>query len=696
MAPAKRIDLDNQALYVNRELSLLEFNRRVAFQSRVETFPLLERLRYLCIVSSNLDEFFEIRVAGLKQQVEYGSKATGPERMLPSVQLGKVAELAHELVEDQYETLNEILTPLLREEGIYFLKREEWSPEQTSWLADYFDRELSPILDPIGLDPAHPFPRLLNKILNFIVSLDGADAFGHEVGMAVVHAPRALQRVVQLPQEIATHPYDFVFLSSIIHANVAKLFHGVQVTGCHQFRVTRNSDLFVNEEAMEDLRESLESELFSRRFSDAVRLEIADSCPNELSEFLRLQFELTPDDVYRCHGPVNLARLSQIPDLVERDDLKFEPIIPEIPAIVQESHDMFSVLRHRDVLLHHPFQSFMPVLDFLQQAARDPDVVSIRQTLYRTGRDSPVVQALIDAANNEKEVLVVIELRARFDEAANIELANALDEAGVQVVYGMVGYKTHAKLAIVIRQEKGLLRKYCHLGTGNYHPRTTRQYTDFGLLTSDEQITEDVLTVFRQLSSMGHPGKLEKVLQSPFMIEDALIQKIEDEIALSKAGKQGHVIAKVNSLEQPEMIKAFYRASQAGVKVELIVRGICCLRPGIKDVSENITVRSIVGRFLEHTRVFYFANDGEPRVYLASADLMERNLRSRVETAFPVEKPYARDQVIHDGLQVYLEDNCQAWEMRPEGNYEQVRNDAEPHSAQQLLYERHNTGRKAA
>ena len=685
------IPLTDPSLYVNRELSLLEFNRRVLHQSMEESFPLLERLRFLCIVSSNLDEFFEIRVAGLKQQQAYGSTPSSPDQLTPTQQLHAIAKSARELIDQQYEILNTVLVPLLRHEGIFFLRREEWTPQQSDWIRKYFETELSPILDPIGLDPAHPFPRLLNKILNFIVSLDGTDAFGRDLGMAVVQAPRSLPRVVQLPQEVSTHPYDFVFLSSIIHKHVTELFQGMDVTECHQFRVTRDSDLFLNEEEVSDLRESIQSGLSSRRFSDAVRLEVADGCPDSLVDFLREQFGLEDADVYRCNGPVNLARLNRIPDFVKRSDLKFEPIRPEIPIEVAENEDIFKAIRNKDLLLHHPFQSFTPVVKFLNQAARDPQVLSIRQTLYRTGEDSTVVPALIEAAQREKEVLVVIELRARFDEAENIELANELNEAGVQVVYGMVGYKTHAKMALVIRREGDDLRSYAHLGTGNYHPITTRLYTDFGLLTCDPLITQDVQSVFRQLTSMGHPGVLKKVFQSPFLIGRALSERIDQEIANVKAGGKGRIIAKCNSIEQPEMIKAFYRASQAGVKIDLIVRGLCCLRPGVEGVSDNISVRSVVGRFLEHSRVFYFWNNGSPEVYLSSADLMERNLSRRVETSFPVEDPDLHARVVRDGLEVYLEDNCKAWSMRPDGTYELLspEEDAEPVNAQMKLLSQH-------
>ena len=671
--------------YVNRELSLLEFNRRVIQQALVREFPLLERLRFICIASSNLDEFFEIRVAGIKQQIEYGSARTSSDGLSPEEQLQKVSAIVKELVSDQYSILNEVLTPKLREDGVYFLRREEWTTAQREWVQDYFRNELSPILNPIGLDPAHPFPRLLNKSLNFIATLKGEDAFGRQVEMAIVQAPRSLPRVIQFPEEIAEHENDFVFLSSIIHAHVDELFHGMEVESCYQFRVTRNSDLFVDEEEVTDLMQAIEGELSSRRFGDAVRLEVDNDCPEGVIQFLRRQFDLEQYEVYRCSGPVNLMRLNQIPSLVNRADLKFSSFNPGIPGLIQDSPDIFSAIRRHDLILHHPFQSFIPVLDLLRQAAVDPDVLSIRQTLYRTGEDSAVVKTLIDAASNGKEVLVVIELRARFDEAENIELANELSAAGAQVVFGMVGYKTHAKMILITRREDHSLRRYAHLGTGNYHAGTARQYTDMGLLTCDRHITEDVQLVFRQLTSMGHPGALRKVMQSPFTMFDRFVNLIGKEIEHAKAGKEARIVAKMNSLEEPGMIRKLFQASQAGVKIELIVRGVCCLRPGFPGVSENITVRSIIGRFLEHTRIYYFANDGDPRCFISSADWMGRNLFNRVETCVPIEDKDLANTVYKEGLEMYLSDNSQAWSMEPDGRYQQVQTQGDRASAQERL-----------
>ena len=682
-------NLASPDLFINRELSLLEFNRRVLEQAKSTEVPLLERLRFLCISGSNLDEFFEIRVSGLKQQEVLGATQRGPDNLSPTEQLQRIATLAHELVDEQYRVLNDVLFPLLHAEGIRFLRRSQWNAAQEEWLADFFHRELAPILTPIGLDPAHPVPRIINKNLTFIVTLEGKDAFGRNSGMAVVQAPRALPRVVRLAQDLAEHPYDFVFLSSIIHAHVDELFPGMRAVGCYQFRATRNSDLFVDEEAVEDLKIALEGELPSRRFGDAVRLELADDCPREVGQFLTDEFELLPEDVYYCNGPVNLMRLNAIPDLVDRPDLKYPGFTPSVPRRIQAAPDVFAAIRDRDILLHHPFHSFAPVLDFLRSAARDPDVLSIRQTLYRTGADSSVVEALIEAAANGKEVLVVIELRARFDEAANIELANDLQEAGAQVVYGIVGYKTHAKMLMVIRRENGELRRYVHLSTGNYHASTARLYTDYGLLTCDADLSADVASMFQQLTAMGRAGQLNKMLQSPFTLHETMLAHIEAEIVHAKAGRPAGVVAKMNQLIEEDVIQALYRASQAGVRVRLVVRGICSLRPGIKGVSENIDVRSIVGRFLEHARIFVFENGGQPNVYLSSADWMGRNFFSRVEACFPIEDKRIRKAVLQEGIEVYLDDNTQAWVLKSDGSYERAEpGTGEKRCAQEELLEK--------
>ena len=660
---------NNPDFYINRELSLLEFHRRVLAQAKDEALPLLERLRFLCISSSVLDEFFEIRVAGLKQQEAYGAMQRGADNMTPSEQLRRIAQTARTIIDEQYRVLNEVLLPALKEQHIRFVSKEEWNPAQIKWIKRYFNNELAPIMTPIGLDPAHPFPDPLNKSLAFIVNLKGKDAFGRNSGKAIVQAPRALPRVVRLPESCAEGPNEFVLLSWIIDAHMDDLFPGMQATGIYQFRVTRNSDLFVDEEEVDDLLRALEGELPSRRYGDAVRLEVAQNCPEELESFLMDQFHLTAYDIYRCNGPVNLMRLATVPDLVDRPDLKYPGFMPGSPERVRSATDMFEAISAGDILLHHPFESFAPVLEFLRQAAKDPGVLSIRQTLYRTGAQSAVVEALTDAASKGKEVAVVIELRARFDEAANIELANHLQSAGAQVVYGVVGHKTHAKMCMVIRREGRTLKRYVHLGTGNYHTRTARLYTDYGLFTCDPAIGSDVQKVFHQLTAMGKAGRLKKLLQSPFTLHRSTLDFIDAEAERARNGQPAKVMAKMNSLVQPQIIQALYRASQAGVQIDLIVRGICALRPGVPGVSENIRVRSIIGRFLEHTRVFYFENNGDPKVYLSSADWMGRNFFNRVEVCFPVEDERLKRRVVAESFDNYLRDNSQAWQLQTDGTY---------------------------
>jgi polyphosphate kinase len=671
MVDEQTVNLRNPEYYLNRELSLLEFNKRVLTQARDAKIPLLERLFYLCIASSNLDEFFEIRVSGLKQQVAYGSTLRGPDNLSPSEQLNRISEVAHKLVKDQYRVLNEHMLPDLARAGIHFLLSPQWNSKQSEWIKAYFNRELLPVLSPVGLDPAHPFPQVLNKSLNFMISLEGKDAFGRNSGIAIVQAPRALPRLIQLPQSCATHDYDFVYLSSIIYKHAGDLFPGMKVTGCYQFRVTRNADIKVQEEEAGDLMVALEGKLTTRRFAQAVRLEVQEDCPQEMIDFLLQKFALQVTDVYQVNGPVNLNRLMSILPLIQRPDLRFPPFTPALPKRVGTSTDIFETIRKGDILLHHPFQSFGLVVDFLRQAAADPDVLVIKQTLYRTGDDSSVVDALVDAAHAGKEVTVVIELRARFDEEENIELANVLQEAGAHVSYGVVGHKTHAKMLLVVRREGRLLKRYIHLGTGNYHAGTARLYTDYGLLTSDTALTDDVQKVFQQLTAMGKPGKLKKLLQAPFTLHKATLEMINRESEFARKGRPARIIAKLNALVEPSIIEALYRASQAGVRVDLVVRGICSLRPGIKGVSDNIHVRSIVGRFLEHSRIFYFYNDGDYQLYCSSADWMDRNFFRRVEICFPIEEKRMKKKVLKEGLLNYLSDNTQSWLLQSDGSYKQ-------------------------
>ncbi len=666
---ADELDLNNPDYFINRELSLLEFNRRVLAQAKDKKTPLLERLFFLCIASSNMDEFFEIRVSGLKQQVAYGSTQRGPDNLSPSEQLELINQVAHELQTSQYKILNEEVLPALANEGIHFLHHDSWNQTQSTWIKKYFNRELLPVLSPVGLDPAHPFPKVLNKSLNFIITLEGKDAFGRNSGIAIVQAPRALPRLIQLPASCARHKYDFVFLSSIIHKHATDLFPGMTVTGSYEFRATRNSDLYVSEEEAGDLMRALEGELPSRRFAEAVRLEVTNRCPQEIVDFLMHKFNLQPTDVYAVDGPVNLDRMMAVHSMVNRPELQFPPFTPALQKRLLLSDNIFETIKKGDVFLHHPFQSFSPVVDFIRQAAADPDVLAIKQTLYRTGDDSTIVEALIAAAHAGKEVTVVIELRARFDEEENIELANELQNAGVHVSYGVVGHKTHAKMILVVRREGRQLKRYVHLGTGNYHTKTARLYTDIGMLSSDTAIADDVQKVFQQLTALGKAGKLKKVIQAPFTLHKSMLEFIQIETENALKGETARIIAKMNSLVEPEIIKALYKASQAGVKIDLIVRGICCLRPGIKDVSDNIQVRSIIGRFLEHSRIFYFYNGGNIQLFGSSADWMERNFFRRIETCFPIEEKRMIKKIFKECLQNYLTDNTQSWLLQADGSY---------------------------
>lgn len=659
--------------YINRELSALEFNRRVLSLAYDISVPLLDRLRFLCIVSRNLDEFFEIRVSGLQQRHEMGSSPAGSDMLSPYQALDAICRDAHEIVAEQYRLLNDSLIPDLEREGLRFVRRTRWSKQQRKWLKKYFYDQIAPVLSPISLDPARPFPKILNKSLNFIVGLKGVDAFGRQCNRAIVQAPRSLPRLIRLPADLPnTGPNDFVFLSSVIHGFVEELFRGMDITGCFQFRVTRNSDLYIDPEEIDDLKRALEGELMASRYGAAVRLEIAHDCPAELADYLLQMFDLGEMDLYQVNGPVNLNRLMAVYDLVERDDLKYPPFTPGTPQVLMNPNDIFSVIGQQDVLLHHPYDSFSPVSNFIDSAAKDPAVLAIKLTLYRTKSDSLIANALIAAAQSGKEVTVIIELRARFDEAANIRLANRLQEAGAHVGYGVVGFKTHCKMALVVRREGDRLRRYVHLGTGNYHPGTARQYSDYGLLSANEELGMDIHEIFMQLTSMMQTTPLNLIYEAPFGLHEKIIAHIEQEIKNVASGGTGHIIAKLNALVEPEIIRALYRASCAGVFVDLIVRGVCCLRPGVPGVSANIRVRSIVGRFLEHSRIYYFHSNGEERVFCASADWMDRSFFRRVETAFPILDPEIKQRLIGD-LDYYLSDNTQAWELQSDGTYSRIR-----------------------
>ncbi|AOI78319.1 MULTISPECIES: polyphosphate kinase 1 [Burkholderia] len=662
---------------LNRELGILGFNERVLAQAADPQVPLLERLRFICITSSNLDEFFEVRMAGLQEQIRDNPGALTPDGMSLQHAYDLVVERAQRLVHRQYTMLHETVLPALEQEGIYFHASDSWNDEQLEWARRYFLDELLPVLTPIGLDPAHPFPRVLNKSLNFVVELEGRDAFGRQAVMGIVQAPRALPRVVRMPHALSGFEHGFVLLSSFMQRFVGELFPQLVVKSCNQFRITRNSELFVDEDEITNLRVALQGELPARHLGNAVRLEVSADTPLHIVRRLLEESELGDKDCYRVAGSVNLVRLMQIPDLVDRPDLKFTPFTASTPAAITNAPTMFDAIDAGDILLHHPYESFQPVLELLQQAARDPSVVAIKQTIYRTGTDSPLMDALMEAARNGKEVTVVVELLARFDEETNINWASQLEAVGAHVVYGVVGHKCHAKMMLIVRRVvqagKASLRRYVHLGTGNYHPRTARLYTDFGLMTADQKICEDVHHVFQQLTGIGGELTLHELWQSPFTLHPRIIDSIRAEIVNAQAGKRARIVAKMNALLEPSVIAALYEASQAGVKVDLIVRGVCALKPGVPGLSENITVRSIVGRFLEHHRIYYFHAGGAEDVYLSSADWMDRNLFRRVEVAFPIRERKLKRRVIAEGLSVCLGDNQSAWQMHSDGHYRRRR-----------------------
>jgi polyphosphate kinase len=582
--------------------------------------------------------------------------------------------------------LNDEILPGLAAEQIHFLQRSDWTATQKNWLSHYYHDEIVPVLTPLTIDPSRPFPRILNKSLNFVVRLDGKDAFGRRRKRAIVQAPRSLPRIIRLPEKLSEAGRDnYVFLSSVIHANVDELFPGLNVEGCYQFRVTRNSNLYVDDEEVDDLVRALEGQLEASRYGEAVRLEIIEECPQDLCDFLLDHFSLDQSDLYTVDGPVNLNRLSTVCDEAGRPDLLYPPLTPGLPSVLKTDKSIFSVVRKKNVLLQHPYQSFTPIIDFIAAAAADPKVLAIKQTLYRAGADSPIVDHLVNAARAGKEITVVVELMARFDEAENIHYANRLQEAGAHVVYGLVGFKTHAKMSMVVRREQSGIRRYVHLGTGNYHAGTTRVYTDYGYFSSNQKLGEDVHKIFMQLTSLTEATDLTKILTAPFAIFDSLIAKIDREIEFAKSGKKARIIAKINSLTESQLIDKLYEASSAGVKIDLIVRGLCSLRPGIPGLSENIQVRSIVGRFLEHSRVYYFRNEGREEYYCSSADWMDRNFFRRNETCFPIRQKPLKQRLMKD-LKLFLADNCQAWELRGDGTYERVRPDgAKPVSAQETL-----------
>ena len=665
-------------LYLNREFSLLAFNERVLAMAARTSVPLAERLRYICIVSSNLDEFFEVRVSDL-------TEGAGPSAQVYAT----VLERAHRLVGQQYELYNDTIMPALAKQNIVIINHAQRTGEQRAWLRDYVQREVKPLLAPIGLDPSHPFPQVLNKSLNFIMQLEGKDAFGRPSAIAILKVPRVLPRVIPLPAKLSPGKQAFVLLTSAIRAHLQDLFPGREISGFSQFRVTRDSDLTVDEREVHNLRQAMRMELTQRHFGNAVRLEILRTCPLTLQQLLQEQFQIPSEAVFQVDGPVNLVRLNQLVDLLTQPKLRWPPFAPAWPRKVAQSSDMFEAMKQSDILLHHPFQSFEPVIEFLRQAAVDPRVAAIRMTLYRTGISSVMVDILEEAARRGKEVTAIVELKARFDEEANINLAERLEAVGAQVVYGVLGLKTHGKMTLVLRREevrgRPTLVRYAHLGTGNYHSATTKLYTDFGMLTTNSEICGDMEKAFLHMTSLTKVERLKHLWMAPFTLHTNLLRALANEVKMARSGKQAHVIAKMNALTDEAMINALYDASQAGVKIDLIVRGACALRPGVKGLSDNIRVRSIVGRFLEHHRIYYFRNGGAPKVYLSSADWMGRNLFRRIEIAWPVFDPKLRKRVVDEGLTPYLEDTQDAWVLQPNGEFRPPKFGAAGRSAQHEL-----------
>ena len=671
-------------LYLNRELSVLAFNERVLAMAARTSVPLAERLRYICIVSSNMDEFFEVRMSDLTEEIR---ESGGASPQAPAYVA--IMDRAHRLVAEQYVLFNQTIMPALERRNIVVLNNAQRNDEQRAWVREYFMREVRPLLAPIGLDPSHPFPQVLNKSLNFILHLEGKDAFGRPSAIAILKVPRVLPRVITLPKGLVPGRQAFVMLSSVIRAHLQDVFPGREIGGFSQFRVTRDSDLSVDEREVHNLRQAMRMELTQRHFGNAVRLEVLATCPPDLQSLLQEQFQLPQRAVFRVDGPVNLVRLNQLVDQLVLPALRWPPYQPAWPAKLTTGSDIFEAMRRNDILLHHPYESFEPVIEFLRQAAADPKVVAIRMTLYRTGISSVLVDLLEDAARRGKEVTVIVELKARFDEEANINLAERLEAVGAQVVYGVVGLKIHGKLTLVLRREdvrgKQRLVPYAHLGTGNYHPATTKLYTDFGMLTARADICEDVEKVFMHLTSLTKVEKLKELWLAPFTLHKNLLAALAAEVQLAKAGKPARVIAKMNALTDEATILALYAASQAGVKIDLIVRGACALRPGVRGLSDHIRVRSIVGRFLEHHRIYYFRNGGKPHVYLSSADWMGRNLFRRIEVAWPVINPKLARRVIDEGLKPYLDDRRDAWTLGADGEYKAPRGGAGAASAQQQL-----------
>jgi polyphosphate kinase len=672
---------------LDRDVSILAFNERVLDWAKRPEVPLLERLRYLCIVSSNLDEFFEVRA-----DLHMSAYRNGDEKGIYNTKTFEtVYNTARDLVNEQYSLYNAVLLPSLQKEGIKILSHADRNLVQKKWVKDYFKREVNPLLVPVGLDPAHPFPQVANKSLNFIVQLSGKDAFGRSNDIAIVKVPRVLPRVIPLPAKVAGHGKAFVLLSSVIRAHLNDLFPGREVGHFSQFRVTRNSDLSVDEEEVENLRTALRKGLQHRQYGQALRLEVSDSCSEHLSDFLLKQFSLPKSALFRAAGPVNLVRLSQLIDLVDDPELLFSAYQSSFPKQLKQGESIFARMQKGDVLIHQPFESFDGVLAFLKEAVEDPQVLAIKQTIYRTGSDPAMMNLLREAVRRGKEVTAVVELKARFDEEANINWAEQLESVGAQVVYGVVGLKTHAKMLLVTRREGRVLKRYGHLSTGNYNPRTAKLYTDLSYLTSDVRMTADMETLFVHLASPSRLGRMNKLWAAPFFLQKNMVEKIEAVGAAAAKGLPARIVAKMNSLTDPVLVHALISAGQKGAQIDLIVRGACMLPAGIPGKTDNIRVRSIIGRFLEHSRVFFFETDTVQDIYLSSADWMSRNMTRRVELAWPVLELSLRQRLIDECLLAYLHDTRNAWTLDADGKYRRVEKlGRKPQSAQALLMQKYS------
>jgi polyphosphate kinase len=672
---------------LDRDVSILAFNERVLDWAKRPEVPLLERLRYLCIVSSNLDEFFEVRA-----DLHMSAYRNGDEKGIYNTKTFEtVYNTARDLVNEQYSLYNAVLLPSLQKEGIKILSHADRNLVQKKWVKEYFKREVNPLLVPVGLDPAHPFPQVANKSLNFIVQLSGKDAFGRSNDIAIVKVPRVLPRVIPLPAKVAGHGKAFVLLSSVIRAHLNDLFPGREVGHFSQFRVTRNSDLSVDEEEVENLRTALRKGLQHRQYGQALRLEVSDSCSEHLSDFLLKQFSLPKSALFRAAGPVNLVRLSQLIDLVDDPELLFSAYQSSFPKQLKQGESIFARMQKGDVLIHQPFESFDGVLAFLKEAVEDPQVLAIKQTIYRTGSDPAMMNLLREAVRRGKEVTAVVELKARFDEEANINWAEQLESVGAQVVYGVVGLKTHAKMLLVTRREGRLLKRYGHLSTGNYNPRTAKLYTDLSYLTSDVRMTADMETLFVHLASPSRLSKMHKLWAAPFFLQKNMVEKIEAVGAAAAKGLPARIVAKMNSLTDPVLVHALISAGQKGAQIDLIVRGACMLPAGIPGKTDNIRVRSIIGRFLEHSRVFFFETDTVQDIYLSSADWMSRNMTRRVELAWPVLELSLRQRLIDECLLAYLHDTRNAWTLDADGKYRRVEKQGrKPQSAQALLMQKYS------